>query len=54
MIYLCNCVLSLNCLLVFSLSPEVSVYLYCKEVTCLTSMNKHAMIWVAQNCNENI
>jgi hypothetical protein len=49
-----NYLLSLNYLLVFSLSREVLVYLFCKLDMCLRSMNKYAMIWVTKNCNENI
>jgi len=49
-----NYLLFPNYLLVFSLSPEVLVYLYCKVIMYLRSMTKYAMIWVTQNCNENI
>jgi len=48
MVCLFNYFLSLNYLLVFSLSPEVLVYLYCKLVMYLRSMNKYAMIWVTK------
>jgi len=54
MLCLFNYLLPLNYLLVFSLSPEVLGNLYYRVVLCLINMNLYAMIWVTQNCIENI